>query len=441
MAKNNKRKRSLEDIQDNKEYIPTNSFYIKDGELADVEVYPDNRRIIKPKLNEEEWQNYWGNKGAEVVTKAQNEAALYGFALMSALGGNPIGAALSIAGQIAGEDLGFNLGGEKGRAIGGLIGGLAGIPIAENSFRIANNIKNRNAFAYKYITPFGYNNPIQRGKQFLKGILTEDVPSTSKNRYTLDVIKNIKEVQNKPEFFTKYRDAAFRKYLGLDEIDNVYVNNKNGTYSYNLDLVGNDIEKGLPYVLSNSTDVIADPIGNGGNVMSKLYDFGYGIGTDRNKKYSILNINDVWDLHPFNRNHNRLDTVIKTSISKKANKLYKQNYNKFYKYRFPYNYLGGKQLNKLRVGYYDKQLDKILKPIANKLANFEVGNILGGKPFVMDTDIPITSMINEDMTISNKVGMYADNILPQGYFDYKNGFKYSLNIDDGRHISDKIKLK
>lgn len=124
MAKNNKRKRSLEDIQDNKAYTPTNSFYIKDGELADVEVYPDNRRIIKPKLNEKEWQDYWGNKGAEAVNKAQNEAAPYGFALMSALGGNPIGAMAGIAGQIIGEEAGYNLGGEKGRAIGGLIGGL-----------------------------------------------------------------------------------------------------------------------------------------------------------------------------------------------------------------------------------------------------------------------------------------------------------------------------
>lgn len=122
------------------EYIPQNSEYVKYGELPEIEVYPDARRTIKPKFNEEEWQNYWGNKGASAVNKAQNEAAQHGFTLMSALSGNPLGAAAGIAGQIVGESLGANLGGAKGAAIGGLIGGLADPQTVLNVGTVYNNL-------------------------------------------------------------------------------------------------------------------------------------------------------------------------------------------------------------------------------------------------------------------------------------------------------------
>ena len=140
---------------------------------------------------------------------------------------------------------------------------------------------------------------------------------------------------------------------------------------------------------------------------------------------------DVWDLHPFSREPDKLSNRILKDIHKKSDKLYQSIYKPFYdgwtKFgRFGYNNLGGKQLNRLRYGQYDEAIknNKLVQYLDDKVANFEIGPIMGGKPFTLDTEVPftvITILDSENPSSFSKnvqLGLNADNILPQAYFDY-----------------------
>lgn len=67
--------------------------------------------------------------------------------------------------------------------------------------------------------------------------------------------------------------------------------------------------------------------------------------------------------------------------------------------------------------------NKLITKLSNKAVNFEAGPVMGGKPFMLDTNIPLTEklLINEKTgRLANDLqyGFDAENIMPQKYFDW-----------------------
>jgi hypothetical protein len=120
-------------------------------------------------------------------------------------------------------------------------------------------------------------------------------------------------IENTPEYINyalklsrlenKFRDAAFRKYLNLPERDPLYIANQDGTFSYNLPYIEQQYAKnGLKIDTANMNLGVDWITGNGGNLEStKNISFGHGIGSDSSKTFSMQEMTDTWDLHPFRR--------------------------------------------------------------------------------------------------------------------------------------------
>lgn len=197
--------------------------------------------------------------------------------------------------------------------------------------KVAHNIKNRNQFFYRDLVPFGYENPFERGKKILKGILTEDkinLPDDYRpewmdyinnnllkngSSYTGNVPQDLRAVaflyggENVPGYMNyvrkmsqlenRFRDAAYRKYLGLAEREPIYVPNKDGSFSYNLPYIEKVYSE---YGLKPSTVHLNENVdwltGNGGGVNSNILSFGRGISTDSGKTFKMQRMKDLWDI-------------------------------------------------------------------------------------------------------------------------------------------------
>ena len=220
-----------------------------------------------------------------------------------------------------------------------------------------------------------------------------------------------------------FRNEAFRKYLGLPERLGLYVPNGDGTYRYNkkvVDALKNKFVDKSPYprepnvpqylgVGGESIGTVDFLTGNGGNV---LMDF---IKRKDGKVY--WDMKDVWDLHPFKGTKyetNPIANYINNTVRGTADNIYTRLYDKVYRYKIPYNYLGGSKLNKLRYGFNIEDNKKI-KKVMDKIGNYEVGPILGGKPFTMRTPMEI-DMLSPNIDYSDFT--YQDFIKS---INYKNG--------------------
>lgn len=319
--------------------------------------------------------------------------------------------------------------------------------VISNISRIANNVKNRNLFTYKYLAPAGYRDPFSKGFNLVKKILTEpemkDIPNPNwvdedlglgnyllAERYYDNVSPSILESASK--LGNRFRDSAYRKYLGIPQKEPIYLENKDGSFSYNMPYINQLYEQyGLHFkpVIQKGKNARDYVTGNGGGLTGNdVVDFGYGIGRDAKKQFGINKIEDIWDLHPFSRKADRLDSKYTDYVSKKANSIYNSLYpyiysnNKFGK--FGYKYLGGSKLNQIRYDESKIPLKHVVKNIADKMSKFEVGPILGGKPFTMKTDVPFTRQIVADgkngyLIKDVEYGLNADDLLPQQYFNYK----------------------
>lgn len=352
---------------DDKTYLPEYEY--------EATVTPQGTSVEKHKriTNEEDWQKYWGDVGAGYVNKAQEEAAPYVLNGMSMLMGNPISAFAGIGGEIFGSELGAKIS-PQASAIGGLVGGFALDPA--NLLRvgqIGKNIANRNLFAYKYIQPWGYDNPVKRGTNLVKHLLTDThVPNPELNPEYWTQHEDLRAIQS-------FRDDAWRKYLGIPERFGIYTPNADGTFSYNLRKIKQispnyAIDSYAPMVVPDGPEVIGDWVtGNGGNVSSKVIDFGYGVGSDSNKRFGMLHLSDLWDVQPFSRSLPSWTKALPKSVQK-------------------------------------------------KISNFEIGPLVKGRPFQLETDVPFTISINVDE--SGKLGremapeFINDNIMPERYFNY-----------------------
>lgn len=397
-TKNKNRHRFLDDVT----YLPTEEYEF--GVVADKPGKPKNKQFGQrvyaerhPRLTPEQWQEYWGNQGAAVVNNARDNFAktVMPYALSFI---NPEGV-LATLGGIAGEKvggyLGKQVGGNKGEAIGSFVGGLTGgLGSTRYPYDINRNIKNRNLFAYKYIEPFSYDKPVKRGLEYLKHIIKdESLPDVSVMPNRDDITSNVKAFGSLYDTASRFRDVAWRKYLGLPELDDLYIPNGDGTWSYNLNTakrIGRYNEVKPSYVTDTNGVVFDYVTGNGGNVKSTIRELGrHNVSNAKTNRFAIQTLEDVWDLNPFGD----LRNIVKSKIRSKASNIYSALYNSLYKHKIPYNYLGGRVLNKLRYGDYENVLDAFVKPLS-KIEKFEVGPLLKGKPFTMRTNIPFTEIID-----------------------------------------------
>ena len=321
--------------------------------------------------------------------------------------------------------------------------------------RVLHNIKNRNQFFYRDMAPYSYEHPYKKGLNALKSILTEekinlpvdyipqwmydttgagtigylgpvrrDIASSAVDNPTNEAMKAFDDyAKNQVLLQNRFRDAAYRKYLNLPERDPVYIKNPtNNTYAYNLPYIKTLYnEYGISpdtYAMSQNADWLTS---NAGKLeKSEIIPFGYGTSTDFDKSYSVQHMVDTWDLHPFKRSEDQIWQKYRNFVQNKANKIYINMYDWLYKNRVPYEYLGGKYLNRIRYDANAVPFKNIVQKISKKAQDFEAGIVLGGKPFTMDSWIPLTTKHDFERggDIIQNVGFDAQNILPQGYFDW-----------------------
>lgn len=266
-----------------------------------------------------------------------------------------------------------------------------------NVIKIANP-KYRALHAYNSITPFGYHRPVERTKNWIKDMIIDSPVDIEHPKWINEAIKNYHVKPWTMEF--KARNSAYKKYLGIPDKNPMYIKNPDGTFSYDLSKFDNN------YVSSK------DKIDFIGGAHGHLWNDS-GITSDGSTYF----MHDVWDLHPLSwGTENLKESLHKTIGSDKLRKLAQD----FRTYMFDKGHWGldkdkstfgkltkflDRPLNIYRNGVkfnyktneitdippiLNNTIDKIVdSPIFNKIAKYEIGPILGGKPFELKMNVPI----------------------------------------------------
>ena len=216
-----------------------------------------------------------------------------------------------------------------------------------------------------------------------------------------------------------------------------YVKNNNGTWSYNLDEIEKLTKDGIKFgdnLQSSGTSMVSRDFltSAGGNLSLKVEKVNRNIGGNENiKRYTFK---DRWDLHPFSRDGGTISKRVGNAIG------ILDNHNTVNEAtgNFVRNKLGN-YIKPLK-NFPDPKL-KIIDKIDNFGRNFEIGKVLGGKPFDMETRVYTKEIIKkaepgspipfrmEDKPIG---GMIIDDYL--GYYTPH----YNINKNIKELINDKI---
>lgn len=278
--------------------------------------------------------------------------------------------------------------GKTGRAIlSGLgdVADLAGFIDVANTGRRILNPAYRSLHFYNTITPFSYDDPIERGTQWVKNMLANtpvDINNPlwmqgKKGEHTEKMARQIGGLLGwKNSVFTdrgrialEARDDAFRIYNGLPQRYGTFIKNKDGSYAYNMAKLRYENGAFKP-IIGESYDTIG---GAGGNVKETILD---NLDGD-----VVVRHEDLWDLQPFKGKN--VAAIIDNTINNTV-----QNFRK--KVTFPLRDKSkiikniDSYLNRFRNDYHltdTKFGDKLTKA----LNNFEAGQITGSKPFKLDT--------------------------------------------------------
>lgn len=358
------------------------------------------------------------------------------------------------------------------------------------------NKTNRALHAYNTISPEGYDSPMQRFKNWAKDIIQDnpvdinnpkwEIPDRNEVPYLTDSYNDI-DVKNK--IYKEARNDAWRLYNGLPQKHGTYIKNADGTYAYDLERINNIDPNFNPSIDSWYDDVT----GAGGGLTHNSYiTLGEEPGKANPKSFGVRTIEDVWDLHPFSREGDKINTKIENYLKNKiGTQKFRDAAQEFRRYMYKKGHwdidsghtLLGKAthfldspLNQYRTGYrtvhnsdgtiglkdFSPTMDnlinkfthsKFMDKITDKVSKIEAGTIIGGKPFTMHTEIPITrenkiiESLNKSMPLSiirnNKLGFKSEELLPpkvlyykkhgnlNGYFDDYNNENISfLNIEN-----------
>lgn len=337
---------------------------------------------------------------------------------------------------------------------------------------IANQLRPSNLRKHIYMSkaPFGYSFG-DTPKKVIKGVLSGKTPDIDNPEWFNDetikkILPNItnETINTYGKHALKARDDAWRKYLKLPERWGIFTENSNypGTFT---DVQGIENLKGMeipPQIKGNYQYDFVNS--SGGNVgIPVIHDYKDDV---TNKIYGITTTTDIWDLHPFRKEGNTLlnkitnknlkrDLAIQNGISsilegsefllkhniKKARQFVKNNNidtsfgiedNIINKFQYPENSIRYKLGTKVKFlsnelnNLYDKRYNWI-KPLSDKLSNFEVGKLVGAKPFTVVNEIPWTRKFD----IDNKEFKYI------GGHSFRKGGK--LNKDYNKRNISKVK--
>ena len=342
--------------------------------------------------------------------------------------------------------------GKKGRALLSGLGDAANALGAFELFRVGSKIANpiyRSAWAYNTIPNWGYKKHLERADNWVSGLLSGTSPNINNEAEWLttelrkDLIENGTDqfgylsalfAKNKNagiEIAARGRDDASRLYNGLPLRHNYYIQNADGSYSYNLAKIEDDWKKlsGEDYFPLRYNDFYPESLatsghhgkdvitGGGGNLTGNAFIGRVTVGNFPNKEeFAVKLIEDIQDVHPFRRNKNTFSKVLQNIIDKKIQKVQKkadslyisilnkgQDYGQSKIGKLWYDWIRGEVLNKIRYSgqfrlpgtYYDKSTNDIAvndfwKTVNAKMRNFELGTLTGAKPFLMRTEVPTT---------------------------------------------------
>ena len=377
------------------------------GEVPLIEQKSDNTNIRKPKIVEKKpynWGTVFQDKDGDWLSSTQGRvykdkygkihtAKEYedyiknGTDEISRFNGTPLSRGLSGAdpiGQLVVENAIFN---KPLRYIGGKV---------FNALRQTLVPSNRAAHVYVNVSPNSYYGHTSEIKGAVKDMLKGRKADVSKPKWGIkgsfkeDYLPQYdEEVAN--NIGNTFRDAAWKKYLGLSDGSPYYVKNKNGTWSYNLDEIEKLTKDGIKfekwYSPTEKPVVVGDFLTSaGGNLSLKVEKFSNNLGGIKDlKRYTFK---DRWDLHPFSRDGGTISKRVGRSIG-----LLKG-------YESVNEATGNFVRNKL--GAYIKPLKKVPDPklkviekIDNFGRNFEIGKVLGGKPFDMETKVYTKEVIRK----------------------------------------------
>lgn len=266
---------------------------------------------------------------------------------------------------------------------------------ANNVIKIANP-KYRALHAYNSITPLGYDGPVERAKNWIKDMII-DSPVDIENPKWINDAKYYGVIPGTTEF--NARNSAYKKYLGIPDKRPMYIENPDGTFSY--DLSKFPIQRG-----------VKDKIDFIGGAHGHLWNDS-GVTSDGSAYF----MHDVWDLHPLSKGTKNLKESLHRTIGSDKLRELAQN---FRTYMFDKGHWGidrsksstgkltkflDRPLNIYRTGLIfnhktnkvkelptilNNIIDKIVDlPIFNKISKYEIGPILGGKPFELKMNVPI----------------------------------------------------
>lgn len=276
--------------------------------------------------------------------------------------------------------------------LNGAMLGLSAIPdvalIAKPAYRIGKNIKNYKQHIFANSEPYGYNDINRRIKDITKSILSGEPANIDNPKWfnaNDDILFNALFPEGDWGYSNDYiklriklaaqaRYDAYAKRLGLKQKFNTFTENpfEPGTFTDKKAI--NAIDKHYKIPSFRAIDFVNSA---GGNTDPYIYKT---LGENKNGNLlQDLIIYDTWDINPFKRPNDRIDSRIQNIIDK-----YKYKYdafksdNKYFKF-----------LPDIKAPNITK--NKTIKSLSDYIANKDVLELVGGeKPFKIRYDIPVT---------------------------------------------------
>ena len=406
-----------------------------------IEQKSDNTNIRKPKIVEKKpynWGTVFQDKDGDWLSSTQGRVYKDRFGKIhtakeyedyikngtdeiSRFDGTPLSRGLSGAdpiGQLVVENAIFN---KPLRYIGGKV---------FNALRQTLVPSNRAAHVYVNVSPSSYYGHTSEIKGAVKDMLKGVKADVSKPKWKIkDPLENYmmqydEKVAN--NIGTTFRDAAWKKYLGVSDGSPYYVKNKNGTWSYNLDeiekLTKNGIKFGEFYGPTETPIVAPDFLTSaGGNLSLKVDKLNHNLGGSENLKRYVFK--DRWDLHPYSRDNGTISKRVGRSMGLlKGYESVNEAAGNFVRNKLG-NYIGPLK------NFPDPKL-KVIDKIDKFGRNFEIGKVLGGKPFDMETKMYAREVIKKTEPGSKVPFTIEDKpIRDRVITDYLDSYEYPENIN------------
>lgn len=317
---------------------------------------------------------------------------------------------------------------------------LRGVP---RTIGIANNLKPQSVRNWAYVSkaPIGYNGKKEALERFIDGI-TSGKPADIDTPwwFNMQQAKRLDEyavypkslspteresyLQNFRENALKARADMWRMYNHIPQKYDTFVPSKLHPGAWTSDKAIKDIKYLPPQIEGKEqSDFVTTVGGNIGIPDVKHLAWDNGIdGTHR--EYGVTITDDWFNLHPFSRVGDRvINRYVKPMFERIVSK--------------PIQKISGKTIKTPEFNF--------LKPLEDKIANYEIGKLIGSNPVLVKYDIPWTQEAkfvidkNGNPTFMKQYvpGFVSDKNLPEAVRNWKQYYKLS-NLNSNQKISDGI---